>query len=555
MSNLCRGRSRSSYTIDVTLVIVLLLLAYVYVNKKISTNSANIKKDLYVHHPENMQAFQKAHDSGGVVKPDAIPKSVNEWDRGVAERRFQMADPGHDSRLKNIPDTRRRGCKDAFDNINTKVSIVLTFHEFKYYDMKTTVNSILLNTDLDLVEEIIVIDDFTSQEFIRKDVDVFSTVAEKVRLIRLNERQGEIASLMRGFKEAKSNILVYLQPSVIVNKGWLLPLLHALKENPSSFVTPHFDKLTDPILYDYKETPHNLTPIFTWGLAIRMTEIGRSVPKAGETVPIVALRGSAFAVTKQFLKKVGSFDEQFEDMDEGGEMLEMSFRAWRCGGVILEAPCSRVGVLNLLDPVKIVSHRNMRRVVELWMISKGDTIYHSTRTSSNVPRQERLSIMERQRFIQTLDCKSEDWYLKHIVKFVPRIKESTVIVGILRCKTSSCASIGDDGKILLGSCPEIINSRKYMFEWLKNGQITVDNKCLGFTKNFYIELKKCNSTDDNQLWKFTENGEIINRKDEKMCLMHVTDPDKSKNKRQVLMGQHCDNDREGTFKTWQFVPI
>ena len=55
----------------------------------------------------------------------------------------------------------------------------------------------------------------------------------------------------------------------------------------------------------------------------------------------------------------------------GGENLELSFKAWQCGGHVAVAPCSRVGhVFRPWTPYKLSPDtitRNNRRVAEVWM--------------------------------------------------------------------------------------------------------------------------------------------------------------------------------------------
>lgn len=55
----------------------------------------------------------------------------------------------------------------------------------------------------------------------------------------------------------------------------------------------------------------------------------------------------------------------------GGENLELSFKAWMCGGRIEISPCSRVGhIFRTWSPYKIGSeeiNHNTIRVAEVWM--------------------------------------------------------------------------------------------------------------------------------------------------------------------------------------------
>ena len=45
------------------------------------------------------------------------------------------------------------------------------------------------------------------------------------------------------------------------------------------------------------------------------------------------------------------------EMNDAGHNVELSLRAWMCGLDVYTVPCSRVGVLNLRDPVKVHVHR------------------------------------------------------------------------------------------------------------------------------------------------------------------------------------------------------
>ena len=55
----------------------------------------------------------------------------------------------------------------------------------------------------------------------------------------------------------------------------------------------------------------------------------------------------------------------------GGENLELSFKAWMCGGWIEIIPCSRVGhVFRSWTPYKldtVAIQRNNARVAQVWM--------------------------------------------------------------------------------------------------------------------------------------------------------------------------------------------
>lgn len=56
-----------------------------------------------------------------------------------------------------------------------------------------------------------------------------------------------------------------------------------------------------------------------------------------------ATSGGIFAIRKERFLELGLFDVPMHQW--GGDQIELSFKAWRCGGQILVVPCSRVGHL------------------------------------------------------------------------------------------------------------------------------------------------------------------------------------------------------------------
>merc|ERR1712176_89758 len=103
----------------------------------------------------------------------------------------------------------------------------------------------------------------------------------------------------------------------------------------------------------------------------------------------------------------------------GGDQIELSFKAWRCGGSIIVVPCSRVGHL-FRDP----DHRpypvdvpqvveNYAKLARVWLEPPYlEAFYKVKPEAKNMANDVDLSTPIQN--FKDLECKSMDWYVKNV---------------------------------------------------------------------------------------------------------------------------------------------
>ncbi len=113
--------------------------------------------------------------------------------------------------------------------------------------------SVLNRSPPDLLEEIILVDDFSDDGKTVRDTDFLSLLLSlfsfpppsplpltasdgrllasipKVKLFRMDSRQGLIRSRIRGAQEARGSVLLFLDSHCEAVTGWLEPLLSRIK--------------------------------------------------------------------------------------------------------------------------------------------------------------------------------------------------------------------------------------------------------------------------------------------------------------------------------------
>uniref|UniRef100_A0AAZ3R5A6 Polypeptide N-acetylgalactosaminyltransferase 5 n=1 Tax=Oncorhynchus tshawytscha TaxID=74940 RepID=A0AAZ3R5A6_ONCTS len=145
-----------------------------------------------------------------------------------------------------IPDTRPHTCSESVvhDDLPT-TSVIFCFVDEVWSTLLRSVHSVLNRSPPHLLKEIILVDDFSSKEYLKNPLDVYMSQFPKVRIVRLKERQGLIRARLAGAAIAKGDVLTFLDSHIECNVGWLEPLLERVYIDRRKVACPVIDVISD----------------------------------------------------------------------------------------------------------------------------------------------------------------------------------------------------------------------------------------------------------------------------------------------------------------------
>lgn len=355
-------------------------------------------------------------DEKGYVAVSRVKQGADPYERHKFNQEASDALPSN----RAIPDTRHPQCiPEGSLQPGEKLpptSVIITFHNEARSALLRTIVSVLNRSPPELIEEIILVDDFSDDPSDGKELGAI----QKVRLVRNNKREGLVRSRVRGAHEARAPVLTFLDSHCECNQGWLPPLLRRVKEDPHRIVCPVIDVI-NLNSFKYFGASSDLRGGFDWNLVFKWEFLSSKEREERANHPTLPIRtpmiaGGLFVVDKANFEKLGTYDTAMDIW--GGENLELSFRVWQCGGSLEILPCSRVGhVFRKQHPYSFpggsgnVFARNTRRAAEVWMDDFKKYYYAMVPVARNVPMgsiEERLNLRKR------LGCQSFQWYLDNV---------------------------------------------------------------------------------------------------------------------------------------------
>ncbi|CAG9810417.1 unnamed protein product [Chironomus riparius] len=320
-----------------------------------------------------------------------------------------------------LPDNRSEYCKTKkYPKNLPKASVVIPFHDDDWMLLMRTVHSVLLRTPDHLLEEILLVFDYSDREYYQQQLNEYIKKYPKIRLIRSHRRQGIIPTRIMGGMNAIGPVIVYLDSHVEVGPGWIEPMLARLDEDPKVLAWAKISSIdANTMKVSLDDSPGGLGT-FSWDLVFKWLDIssyeGNRPTGKYDPKPTPTIIGPCYAIRKDFYHKIGYLDPDFDIW--GGEDVELAFRTWMCGGRVEMIPCAVVAHMFKWHTyeTKVKSQNsvlyNNDRIAEIWLDDEYKKYYY--RSVGETKNRDYGNITDRLELKKKLGCKSFKWFHENV---------------------------------------------------------------------------------------------------------------------------------------------
>ncbi|KAH8385342.1 hypothetical protein KR200_000407 [Drosophila serrata] len=485
---------------------------------------------------------------------------------------------------RSLPDVRPRRCnKVKYQKKLPNATVVIAFHNEHLSVLLRSIHSLVNRSPPELLGEIILVDDASNLADLGQKLDdyVAQTFGKIVILVRLSERSGLIKARMVGAKKASCQVLIFLDSHIEATYNWLPPLLDPIAIHRTIATGPIVDAISRET-FAYEMGSQLTRSGFNWRLHVKhLPPLPEDTLKPSSPYRTPLLVG-ALVIDREYFWDLGGYDEELDIW--GGEYLEMSFKIWMCGGMLLYIPCSRVAHIsrgpvlkrsnprnyNFLGRVSkdlisnklliFIGTQNYKRVAEVWMDDYKRFVYERNPELFQDVDAGNMTAVKDQR--KQLKCKSFDWYMTKVApdflaKFPP-VESLPLASGVIQsvAHPALCMdTLEREHNQPLGLARCTNPPGKYQdWTFTKDHEIRLKtgNACLeeGGSKGYNVAVKlyHCHSLGGNQFWFYNPKLKWIQQGEQWYRCLEAIPPDGS-NPGQVV-SNNCD--KSNVLQRWNF---
>ncbi|KAK3788268.1 hypothetical protein RRG08_027002 [Elysia crispata] len=392
-------------------------------------------------------------------------------------------------------------CQHFVETLRTSdlptASIVMPMHNEMWSTLMRTVFSILDAGPYHLIQEIVFVDDASTNDGNR------------------------FGWWMSSFQHMFRGVIVVLDAHCEVHKGWLEPLLHRVQQDDRVVAIPDINEIN----FDtYEVSFTNSSSVAVGGLTMdmlyswqgRRADLGRHRQAVTDPIPTPTHLGCCFAVSRRNFERLGRYDTGLKIW--GCENQELSFKVWMCGGRLEIIPCSHVAHLYRKSfPYTwgknsgFTHIQNCMRVAEVWMDDYKQFYYDRIGLT---PEKVNIGSISAQKTLRSsLQCRSFHWYVQEVYPSLFAPFNSTAMGSISsRAVPASCLqmeshSSGWKKELSIQRC--YAGDNRQYFVLTSTGQIRRDEECVVYSaETGSITTQWCEGIRDQSHWIYTKENMI-----------------------------------------------
>lgn len=401
-----------------------------------------------------------------------------------------------------------------------KVSVIMPFYDEHLSTLLRSIHSVINRAPPELLKEIILVNDASDKASLYGELEQHIDEqgwTKLVKIVSMRERSGIIWSRLAGARSSSAEILLFLDCHIEAEHNFLPPLIEPIAKDYRTVVIPTLD-IIDKINYEVKPLDDGRT-VFDWNFHSQRIPL-RPKDQRSRSDPFrtPSMYGAAFAISAKFFWELQP-DSGLKIF--GADQLEMSFKINLCGGILLEAPCSRIAhVYHKFPRAKRLNNGtdfkayNQKRVAEIWLDDYKKYLYsrHPERYNNidigDISAQ--LSLKE------NLNCKSFKYFLEEVApdmleRFPLEEKEEFAYGAIRNLATNnSCIEVKelDAGrqKLILANCSrnmlQPIQFQFFLLRHYRDINIRGKSECFEGTEH-NIDISRCHFEQGNQYFRFS----------------------------------------------------